>query len=131
VSDFIAYLLSLVSGTAPQSLTKSMVSEIHLVGGVAISSWDLGALALTVAVCVTLAAYLRFTRQGQFMSAVADHAPLAELYGISANRAILTAMVIAAALVSVGVYLYGTRASMIPNAPLVLMLLAVIATILG
>jgi branched-chain amino acid transport system permease protein len=40
-------------------------------------------------------------------------------------------MVIAAALVSVGVYLYGTRASMIPSAPLDLMLLAVIATILG
>jgi branched-subunit amino acid ABC-type transport system permease component len=40
-------------------------------------------------------------------------------------------MVISAALVSVGVFLYGTRASMIPNAPLELMLLAVIATILG
>jgi branched-chain amino acid transport system permease protein len=131
VAEFIAYLLSLVFGTEPQSLTKSMTSEIYLVGGVAISSWDFGALALTVASCAALAAYLRFTRQGQFMSAVADNAPLAELYGISANRAILTAMVIAAALVSVGVYLYGTRASMIPNAPLDLMLLAVIATILG
>ena len=78
-----------------------------------------------------LAAYLRFTRQGQYMSAVADNASLAELYGISANRAMLAAMTIAAALVSVGVYLYGTRASMIPSAPLDLMLLAVIATILG
>jgi len=76
-------------------------------------------------------AYLRFTRQGQYMSAVADNASLAELYGISANRAMLAAMTIAAALVSVGVYLYGTRASMIPSAPLDLMLLAVIATILG
>lgn len=131
VAEFVAYLLSLVFGTEPQSLTKSMTSEIYLVGGVAISSWDLGALAVTSVVCAALAAYLRFTRQGQFMSAVADNAPLAELYGISANRAILTAMVIAAALVSVGVYLYGTRASMIPTAPLDLMLLAVIATILG
>jgi len=131
VAEFIAYLLSLVFGTEPQSLTRSMTAEIYLVGGVAISSWDLGALAITAAACGALAAYLRFTRQGQFMSAVADNAPLAELYGISANRAILTAMVIAAALVSVGVYLYGTRASMIPNAPLDLMLLAVIATILG
>ena len=80
---------------------------------------------------VALAAYLRLTRQGQFMFAVADNAPLAELYGISANRVMLTAMAIAAGLVSVGVYLYGTRASMIPSAPLDLMLLAVIATILG
>lgn len=131
VAEFIAYFLSLVFGTEPQSLTKSMTSEIYLVGGVALSSWDFGALALTAVSCAALAVYLRFTRQGQFMSAVADNAPLAELYGISANRAILTAMVIAAALVSVGVYLYGTRASMIPSAPLDLMLLAVIATILG
>jgi len=62
---------------------------------------------------------------------VADNGELAEFYGISANRAYLIAMVIAATLVSVGVYLYGTRASMIPSAPLELMLLAVIATILG
>jgi len=131
VAEFVAYLLSLVFGTEPQSLTKSMTAEIYLVGGVAISSWDLGALAVTVVTCAALAIYLRFTRQGQFMSAVADNAPLAELYGISANRAILTSMLLAAALVSVGVYLYGTRASMIPSAPLDLMLLAVIATILG
>ena len=30
---------------------------------------------------------VRFTRDGQFMSAVADNAKLAEIYGISANRA--------------------------------------------
>lgn len=131
VAEFVAYLLSLVFGTEPQSLTKSLTSEIHLVGGVAISSWDLNALALTAAACAALFAFLRFTRQGQFLYAVADNGELAELYGISANRAYLIAMVIAAALVSVGVYLYGTRASMIPNAPLELMLLAVIATILG
>ena len=131
VAEFIAYLLSLVFGTEPQSLTRSLTAEIYIVGGVAISSWDLGALAATIAVCVALAAYLRLTREGQFMSAVADNASLAELYGISANRVMLTAMAIAAGLVSVGVYLYGTRASMIPNAPLDLMLLAVIATILG
>jgi branched-chain amino acid transport system permease protein len=131
VAEFVAYLLSLVFGTEPQSLTKSMTGDIYLVGGVAISSWDLEALAVTLVVCAALAAYLRFTRQGQFMFAVADNPALAELYGISANRAILAAMAIAAALASVGVYLYGTRASMIPNAPLDLMLLAVIATILG
>jgi branched-subunit amino acid ABC-type transport system permease component len=131
VAEFVAYLLSLVFGTEPQSLTKSLTSEIYLVGGVAISSWDLTALAVTAAACAALFAFLRFTRQGQFLHAVADNGELAEFYGISANRAYLIAMVISAALVSVGVYLYGTRASMIPNAPLELMLLAVIATILG
>ena len=131
VAEFVAYLLSLLFGTEPQSLTKSLTSEIYLVGGVAISGWDLNALAATAAACAALYAFLRFTRQGQFLFAVADNGELAEFYGISANRAYLIAMVIAATLVSVGVYLYGTRASMIPSAPLELMLLAVIATILG
>lgn len=130
-AEFVAYLLSLLFGTEPESLTKSMTAEIHLVGGVAISSWDLSALAITAAACATLFAYLRYSRQGQFMQAVADNGELAELYGISANRAYLASMMISAALVSVGIYLYGTRASMIPSAPLELMLLAVIATILG
>lgn len=131
VAEFVAYLLSLIFGTEPQSLTKSLTSDIHLVGGVAISDWDLSALAMTALACAALFAFLRYTRQGQFLYAVADNGELAELYGISANRAYLVAMVISATLVSLGVYLYGTRASMIPNAPLELMLLAVIATILG
>ena len=131
VAEFVAYLLSLIFGTEPQSLTKSLTAEVYLVGGVAISSWDLHALAVTASACAALFAFLRFTRQGQFLYAVADNGELAEFYGISANRAYLIAMVIAAMLVSVGVYLYGIRASMIPSAPLELMLLAVIATILG
>jgi len=131
VAEFVAYLLSLIFGTEPQSLTRSLVSEVHLVGGVAVSSWDLNAIAVTAAACAALFAFLRYTRQGQFLYAVADNGELAELYGISANRAYLTAMVASASLVSLGVYLYGTRASMIPNAPLELMLFAVIATILG
>ena len=131
VAEFVAYLLTLIFGTEPQSLTKSIVSEVHLVGGIAISGWDLHALALTALMCAGLFAYLRFTRNGQCLYAVADNGDLAELYGISANRARLTAMLIAAVFVSAGIYLYGTRASMLPTTPLELMLFAVIATILG
>lgn len=130
-AEFTAYLLTLLFGTEPQSLTKSLVSDVHLVGGVAISEWDLRALTVTVLLCIALFAYLRFTRQGQFLYAVADNGELAELYGISANRAYVVSLVIAAVFVSVGIYLYGTRASMIPTTPLELMLFAVIATILG
>jgi branched-chain amino acid transport system permease protein len=130
-AEFVAYLLTLLFGTEPQALTRSILSEVHLVGGVAISDWDLQALAITALLCIALFAYLRFTQQGQFLFAVADNGQLAELYGISANRAYLVSLVLAAVLVSGGIYLYGTRASMIPTAPLELMLFAVIATILG
>jgi branched-chain amino acid transport system permease protein len=130
-AEFVAYLLALLFGTEPQALMRSILSEVHLVGGVAISDWDLQALTVTALLCAALFAYLRYTQQGQFLFAVADNGELAELYGISANRAYLVTLVIAAVLVSGGIYLYGTRASMIPTAPLELMLFAVIATILG
>lgn len=131
LAEFIAYLLSLLFGTEPQTLTKSILSEVHLIGGIAISDWDLQALTVTATLCVALFAYLRFTQQGQFVFAVADNGELAELYGISANRAYLVSLVIAAVLVSAGMYLYGTRASLIPTSPFEMMLFAVIATILG
>ncbi|MGH8766535.1 MAG: branched-chain amino acid ABC transporter permease [Burkholderiales bacterium] len=131
VAEFVAYLVSLLFGTEPQSLQKSLVSDVYLVGGIVITYWDLKALAITAAVCAALWAFLRYSRQGQFMHAVADNGALAELYGISANRAYVVAAVIAACLVTVGTYLYGTRASLIPTTPLELILLAVIATILG
>ena len=131
LAEFISYFLSLVFGTEPQTLTKSIVSEVYLVGGVAISSWDLRALTITALMLIALFAYLRFTRNGQFLSAVADNGTLAELYGISANHAYVVSTVIAAVFVSAGIYLYGTRASMIPTTPLELMLFAEIASILG
>ena len=131
VAEFVAYLLSLVFGTEPQSLTKSLVSDVYMVGGIVVTSWDLKALAITALVCAALWAFLRYAREGQFMHAVADNGELAELYGISANRAYVVAMALSACLVSVGIYLYGTRASMIPTGPLEVILLAVIATILG
>ena len=130
-AEFVAYLLTLIFGTEPQALTRSIMSDVHMVGGVAVSDWDLRALGLTALLCAALFAFLRHTRQGQFMQAVADNGELAELYGISANRACLAAFLIAAALVCCGAWLYGTRASMIPATPLELMIAAVIATILG
>ncbi len=130
-AEFVAYLLTLVFGTEPQTLTASIMSDVRLVGGIAVSDWDLRALTTTIALCTALFAVLRFTRQGQFLNAVSDNGELAELYGISANRAYLVALVLAAVLVSAGAFLFGTRASMIPNSPLEMMLFAVIATIMG
>jgi branched-chain amino acid transport system permease protein len=130
-AEFVAYLLTLLFGTEPQTLTAMIMSDVRTVGGIAVSDWDLRAVGATALLCLALFAYLRFTREGQFLYAVADNGELAELYGISSARAYLVALVIAAVFVSVGVYLFGTRASLIPTAPLEMMLFAVIATILG
>jgi branched-subunit amino acid ABC-type transport system permease component len=131
LSEFIAYLLMLLFGTEPITLFPSILSPVRVVANITVSDWDLVALSSTAAFLLALWGFLRFHREGQFLTAVADNGPLAELYGISAKRAYLVAMTIAAVFGCAGMYLFGTRAGVIPTTPVELMLFAVIATLLG
>jgi branched-subunit amino acid ABC-type transport system permease component len=65
------------------------------------------------------------------MVAVADNPSLAEFYGIDRQRVFTLTMLIAGALVAVGMFLYGTRAQVQPLTGLELMLFATLATIIG
>lgn len=131
VSEFVAYGVSLLFGTEPISLFPTIISPVRLVGEVVVSNWDLTALGLTACVVAALWWFMRFSREGQFLVAVAGNDELAELYGVSKKRAFMVAIGIAAVLATLGMYLYGTKAAPLPNTPLHLMVFAVIATILG
>ena len=130
-SQFITYLLTIVFGTESETIFPSVMSRVYLIGGVAITDWDLTALGTTIVLLLCLGFVLRFTRDGQFMVAVADNAKLAEIYGISATRAYVLSGAIAAVLLTAGIYLYGTRGGVTPDLPLSLVLTAVIGTLMG
>src|SRR5262249_37998403 len=104
---------------------------VTLVGNIAISAWDLPALGATLGALTALFVFMRFSRVGQFMTGVADNPDLAELYGINKRRIFLVAMLIAGAFSALGMFLYGTRAQVLPQTGLSLMLFAVAATIMG
>lgn len=131
VSQFVSYVLMLIFGTWPTTIFPTMFWPVTLVGGIAVSAWDLPALGAMATVLVLLWAFLRFTRWGQFMIAVADNADLAELYGIKKDRVMIVSMAIAGIICAVGMFLYGTRAQVQPTAAMELMLFAVAATIIG
>ena len=131
ISQFMIYFFALCFGTEPLSLSKNIMSGVHLVGGIVISNWDLQAVGLTTGVLLVLYVFLNQTNMGQFMSAVADNASLAKLYGIDVSRVYIYTFCIAAFLMTVGMYLFGLKVSMIPETPLQMMLFAVIATLLG
>ncbi|TCT04050.1 branched-chain amino acid transport system permease protein [Paralcaligenes ureilyticus] len=131
VSEFLAYLLAMIFGTEPLSLTQSIMSPVEIVHGIVISHWDMKALAITAVLLLLLSIFIGRTRQGQFMAAVADNAELSKLYGISVKQAYFMTFLITAILITAGMYLFGTRASMIPSTPLEMMLFAVISTLLG
>ena len=131
VSEFLAYLLAMIFGTEPVALTKSIMSGIHIFNGIVVSNWDLQALTVTIVLLALLYIFINRTRDGQFMAAVADNPDLSRLYGINVKRAYAITFLLAAVLITAGMYLFGTRASMIPNTPIQMMLFAVIATLLG
>ena len=130
-SQFAAYVLTFFFGTEPETIYPSVMSPVKIIAGIAVSDWDLLAVGTTIVLTAALWCFLRFTRDGQFMIAVADNAKLAEIYGISANRAYVLSGAIAAIFLTVGIYLYGTRAGVTPDVPLVLVLTSVIGTLLG
>lgn len=131
VSEFLAYLLAMIFGTEPVALTQSIMSAVMVTNGIVISHWDIEALVVTIALLVILYFFIVRTRDGQFMAAVADNPDLSRLYGINVKRAYFITFIIASILITAGMYLFGTRASMIPNTPLQMMLFAVISTLLG
>ncbi len=130
-SQFAAYVLTFLFGTEPETIYPSVMSPVRIVSGIAVSDWDIEAVATTILMLACLWGFLRFTRDGQFMIAVADNAKLAEIYGISANRAYILSGAIAAVFLTVGIFLYGSRAGVTPDVPLVLVLTSVIGTLLG
>ncbi|WP_311030505.1 branched-chain amino acid ABC transporter permease [Mesorhizobium koreense] len=131
LSEFVAFLAMLIFGSFPTTIFSSLVWPVTLVGPVAVSGWDVPALASTVAAVAAVFLLLRFTKIGQAMTAVSDNAELAELYGIRQARTFLAAMIAAALLVGLGMFLYGSRAQVQPNTAIDLMIFAIAATIMG
>lgn len=131
LAELVIYTLTLLFGTEPQTLFPSIMSPVHIVGGIAVSNWDLRAVCVSVAALVALQLFLRFGKEGQFLIAVADNAKLAELYGISARRAYCVTAAIAGVLITLAMYLLGARSGITPNSAMELILTAVIGTLLG
>ncbi len=131
LSEFVIYVITLMFGTEPETLYKSILSPVEIIGGIAVSEWDKLGVAMTVAALAALYAFMRYTKEGQFLAAVSDNAKLAELYGISAQRAYRVVAVIAALFIVAAMYLIGSHGGIVPNTPLELVLSAVIGTLLG
>lgn len=131
VSEFLAYFLAMVFGTEPVALKPNIMSGVNIVNGIVISNWDIEAVCVTSVLLAALYFFMNKTHDGQFMAAVADNPELSRFYGINVTRAYVITFVITGLLITAGMYLFGTRASIIPNTPLQMMLFAVISTLLG
>ncbi len=132
LSELCIFIAELLFGTTPTTLRDALVTPIHLIGGVAVSDWDIAALTTTAVLLAMLASFLHLTRQGQHLVAVADSPALAQLYGIDAARSFRLAMALAGVLVAAGAVLLGTKAATVPATALQQFLtVSLVATILA
>jgi branched-chain amino acid transport system permease protein len=131
LSELVQYVLAMIFGTEPVSLAATVGSASTMIAGVIVSRWDVTAMLSTLACLAVLYVVLRRTRYGKHMTAVADNPELSQLYGMSVARIYALTFALAALLVVAAMYLFGTRASMVPETPLRMMLAAVIAALLG
>ncbi len=130
-AQLVIYVLTLAFTTEPVFLFANMMSPTTLVGGVVVSAWDVSSIIVAVVLTLALLVFLRYTRLGQYMIAVADNADLAEAYGISKRQSYAAAMVIAALFITAAMYLFGSKLAVFPELTLHMMIFAVVATILG
>ncbi len=131
ISEFVAYVVMLIYGTWPATIFPSLFWPVILVGPVAVSQWDIPAVGATLLATAGLFAFLRFTRSGQFMIAVADNPDLAEFYGITKDRIHVITMIVAGLLVGLAMFMYGSRAQVQAMSSIELLLFAIAATIIG
>lgn len=132
VSQLCTYLAELIFGTESTTLVDDVVTPVSLIGNVAVSQWDVRAISVTLLLAGMLAGFLKLTRWGQRLIAVADSPDLAELYGTSRDTAYGVTMTIAALLTTVGMLLLGTKAATVPSSPLQeFLVMALLATILA
>ncbi len=130
-AQFVIYVLTLGFPTEPVFMLANMMSPVTLVGGVVVSAWDVRSILIAAALTLALLSFLRFTRTGQYMIAVADNADLAEVYGISKAQSYAIAMVIAAVFITAAMYVFGSKLAVYPELTLHIMIFAVVSTILG
>jgi branched-chain amino acid transport system permease protein len=130
-AQFVIYVLTLAFTTEPVFMLANMVSPTMLIGDVVVSSWDLHSILIAAVLTFALLLFLRLTRTGQYMIAVADNADLAEVYGISKAQSYVLAMLIAALFITAAMYVFGSKLAVYPELTLHMMIFAVVATILG
>jgi len=130
-AQFAIFVLTLIFTTEPRFMLPSMMSPVRIVSGVVVSNWDIQAILIALALTTSLHLFLRYTRPGQFMIAVADNAELAEVYGINKDASFTLSMVIASVFITAAMYLFGSKLALVPELTLHIMIFAVAATILG
>lgn len=128
---FVQNLLQLIFGAQILTIRTGPVKEGHHVFGAVITDIQILILAVSVALCVALWMFVKRTRLGKAMRAVADDPLAASVVGINPERIILAAFAIGSALAGVAGILVSLETNIEPTMGMNAILKGIIASIIG
>ena len=128
---FIQNLLQLIYGAQILTLRTGLVKEGHHILGAVITDTQILILAMSVAICIGLWLFVKRTKLGKAMRAVADDPLAASVVGINPERIILAAFAIGSALAGAAGILISLETNIEPTMGMNAILKGIIASIIG
>jgi len=128
---FIQNLLQLIFGAQILSIRTGPVKEGHHIFGAVITNTQILILIVSVFLCVVLWQFVKRTKLGKAMRAVADDSLAASVVGINPERIILAAFAIGSALAGVAGMLVSLETNIEPTMGMNAILKGIIASIIG
>ncbi len=128
---FIQNLLQLIYGAQILTIRIGPVKEGHHVFGAVITDTQILILATSVALCLGLWLFIKKTKLGKAMRAVADDPLAASIVGINPERIILAAFAIGSALAGAAGILISLETNIEPTMGMNAILKGIIASIIG
>ena len=124
-------VISMIFGDQTRSIRTSDVQEGLLVLGARITPIQIITIGTSVTLILALSAFLKMTKIGKAMRAVANDPELANLSGIHSNRVILWAFAIGSALAGLAGILVALDVDMTPTMGMNALMMGVVAVIIG
>lgn len=129
-AQFCVFLFNLIFTSEPVYMSPQVSMDFLLIEPLIITSWDVSAIAITVAAALGLFIFLR-TRLGEHMLAVADNPELAEVFGVRNKIVYMMTLGVAGLLIAIATFVYAGKLAFYPDLGPQLIIYSVAATILA
>lgn len=128
---FLQNTISLIFGDDTKSIRSGVVKEGINVFGARITPIQITIIITAVIVLFSMIAFMKKTRIGKAMQAVASDAKLAEISGINSERVIMWAFAIGSGLAGLAGILYALDVDMTPTMGMPMLMMGIVAMIVG
>lgn len=128
---FLENSAQLFWGSESLSLRAGGQGASYLIGQAVLTDIGLATIVTAIALLAVMVCFMRATRTGRAMRAIADHRDMANVVGINVQRITIVAFVISAILAVPAAVLAGLDEGLVPHLGTELILSAVAATIIG